>query len=67
MLMSKVKVNDGNSHVIVAQRIGQDGVLIVDEQPKITGSSGGNLKHLNGNGNIYLGESFKLFAWICKE
>lgn len=55
--MSTTKVNDGESHVIVARRRGQAGFLQVDDEPQVTGTSGGTLKHLNGNGNIYIGEN----------
>ncbi|XP_067947545.1 basement membrane-specific heparan sulfate proteoglycan core protein-like [Watersipora subatra] len=55
VIMSTIRVNDGSSHVIEAKRNGQQGLLIVDGLPKVIGSSSGPLKHLNGNGNIYIG------------
>lgn len=56
VLISKVKVNDGKDHVIVARKNGRDGVLKVDGTTEVRSSSAGTLKQLNGNGNIYIGE-----------
>lgn len=62
--MSKQRVDDGENHVIIAERNGRDGKLTIDEQPVITGSSGGTMKHLNGNGNIYIGMNIERFVHI---
>lgn len=56
-MRSKLPVNDGKHHVIIAERNGQNGTLIVDEEEAVKAKSGGSMSHLNGNGNIYLGES----------
>jgi len=55
VLLSKSRINDGENHVIVAERSGRNGTLIIDDESAVTGTSGGNMKHLNGNGNIYIG------------
>lgn len=56
-MRSKLPVNDGKHHVIIAERNGQNGTLIVDEEEAVKAKSGGSMSHLNGNGNIYLGKS----------
>ena len=56
VLLSKALVNDGKSHVVIAERSGRNGSLVIDDEPAVIGTSGGTMKHLNGNGNIYIGK-----------
>jgi len=58
VLLSTIPVNDGKPHVIIATRKGREGFLKVDDEPEVMGSSGGTMRHLNGNGNVYIGKSY---------
>lgn len=59
-MVSAQRVNDSKSHVIVARRDGRKGELVVDDLDPVTAPSSGQMSHLNGNGNIYIGLSLTL-------
>ena len=53
---SKIRVNDGLKHSIVALRNGRHGSLEIDGGRKEHAESRGNLHMLNAKGNIYVGK-----------
>uniref|UniRef100_A0A0B7ATX1 Basement membrane-specific heparan sulfate proteoglycan core protein n=1 Tax=Arion vulgaris TaxID=1028688 RepID=A0A0B7ATX1_9EUPU len=55
VIKSTVTVDDGFSHLVVAERLGRNGSLIIDDQPSIKGAARGALQVLNVPGNIYFG------------
>jgi len=54
-LQSPQRYNDGKWHVLVANRLAQDGILKVDQVTVDSGRSSGNLRDLDIDNNIYIG------------
>jgi len=60
LVYNSTRVDDGLWHRIRATRLDQTASLMVDTGPVITGTSPGNLRHLNPGSGLYLGGAEKL-------
>lgn len=57
MIMSRKRVDDGQTHTVSVERLGRTGSLRVDKEDTVYGDSQGFLQMLNADGNIYIGKS----------
>lgn len=54
---SNIHINDGVRHKIILKRIGQKGIIEVDDDYEEIGYANGLTSTLNADGDIYLGKT----------